>query len=29
VKPSTRTLKRLAAATGMRLTISFGPVPAS
>src|SRR5207253_11109359 len=29
VKPSTRTLERLAAATGMRLRISFEPVPAS
>ena len=28
VKPSTRTLERLAAATGMRLRISFEPVPA-
>jgi hypothetical protein len=27
VKPSTRTLERLAAATGMRLRISFEPVP--
>jgi transcriptional regulator with XRE-family HTH domain len=26
VKPSTRTLERLAAATGMRLRISFEPV---
>ncbi len=26
-KPSTRTLERLAAATGMRLRISFEPVP--
>lgn len=29
VKPSTRTLERLAAATGMRLRISFEPLPAS
>jgi ribosome-binding protein aMBF1 (putative translation factor) len=29
VKPSTRTLERLAAATGMRLRISFEPVPAN
>jgi ribosome-binding protein aMBF1 (putative translation factor) len=29
VKPSTRTLERLAAATGMRLRISFEPMPAS
>ena len=29
VKPSTRTLERLAAATGMRLRISFEPEPAS
>ena len=29
VKPSTRTLERLAAATGMRLRISFEPSPAS
>jgi transcriptional regulator with XRE-family HTH domain len=29
VKPSTRTLERLAAATGMRLRISFEPPPAS
>ena len=28
VKPSTRTLARLAAATGMRLRISFEPMPA-
>ena len=28
VKPSTRTLQRLAAATGMRLRISFEPMPA-
>ena len=28
VKPSTRTLERLAAATGMRLRISFEPMPA-
>jgi ribosome-binding protein aMBF1 (putative translation factor) len=28
VKPSTRTLQRLAAATGMRLRISFEPIPA-
>jgi ribosome-binding protein aMBF1 (putative translation factor) len=27
VKPSTRTLERLAAATGMRLRISFEPIP--
>jgi len=27
-KPSTRTLQRLAAATGLRLRISFEPVPA-
>src|ERR1700747_2731058 len=27
-KPSTRTLERLAAATGMRLRISFEPAPA-
>jgi ribosome-binding protein aMBF1 (putative translation factor) len=27
VKPSTRTLERLAAATGMRLRISFEPMP--
>lgn len=29
VKPSTRTLERLAAATGMRLRISFEPAPAA
>jgi hypothetical protein len=29
VKPSTRTLERLAAATGMRLRISFEPASAS
>jgi ribosome-binding protein aMBF1 (putative translation factor) len=29
VKPSTRTLERLAAATGSRLRISFEPAPAS
>ena len=29
VKPSTRTLERLAAATGLRLRISFEPAPAS
>ena len=29
VKPSTRTLERLAAATGMKLRISFEPAPAS
>ena len=29
VKPSTRTLERLAAATGMRLRISFEPAPAN
>ena len=29
VKPSTRTLERLAAATGTRLRISFAPSPAS
>ena len=29
VKPSTRTLERLAAATGMRLRITFEPVPAT
>jgi phage-related protein/DNA-binding XRE family transcriptional regulator len=29
VKPSTRTLERLAAATGMRLRISFEPTPVS
>jgi ribosome-binding protein aMBF1 (putative translation factor) len=29
VKPSTRTLERFAAATGMRLRISFEPAPAS
>jgi ribosome-binding protein aMBF1 (putative translation factor) len=29
VKPSTRTLERLAAATGMRLRISSEPAPAS
>jgi ribosome-binding protein aMBF1 (putative translation factor) len=29
VKPSTRTLERLAAATGMRLRISFEPAPDS
>lgn len=29
VKPSTRTLERLATATGLRLRISFEPVPAS
>jgi ribosome-binding protein aMBF1 (putative translation factor) len=29
VKPSTRTLERLAEATGMRLRISFEPAPAS
>jgi ribosome-binding protein aMBF1 (putative translation factor) len=29
VKPSTRTLERLAKATGMRLRISFEPAPAS
>jgi len=28
VKPSTRTLERLAAATGMQLRISFEPAPA-
>jgi ribosome-binding protein aMBF1 (putative translation factor) len=28
VKPSTRTLERLAAATGLRLRISFEPTPA-
>jgi len=28
VKPSTRTLERLAEATGMRLKISFEPAPA-
>jgi ribosome-binding protein aMBF1 (putative translation factor) len=28
-KPSTRTLERLAAATGMRLRISFEPMPTS
>ncbi len=28
VKPSTRTLERFAAATGMRLRITFEPVPA-
>ena len=28
VKPSTRTLERLATATGMRLRISFEPLPA-
>src|SRR5205809_5632516 len=28
VKPSTRTLERFAAATGMRLRISFEPMPA-
>jgi ribosome-binding protein aMBF1 (putative translation factor) len=28
IKPSTRTLERLAAATGMRLRISFEPTPA-
>jgi ribosome-binding protein aMBF1 (putative translation factor) len=28
VKPSTRTLERLAAATGLRLRISFEPAPA-
>ena len=28
VKPSTRTLERLAAATGMKLRISFEPAPA-
>jgi ribosome-binding protein aMBF1 (putative translation factor) len=28
VKPSTRTLERLATATGMRLRISFEPMPA-
>jgi len=28
VKPSTRTLERFAAATGMRLRISFEPAPA-
>ena len=28
VKPSTRTLERLATATGMRLRISFEPTPA-
>ena len=28
VKPSTRTLERLAVATGMRLRISFEPMPA-
>jgi len=27
VKPSTRTLERLAAATGMRVRISFDPAP--
>ncbi len=29
IKPSTRTLERLAEATGMRLRISFEPAPAS
>ena len=29
VKPSTRTLERLAEATGMRLRISFEPAPAN
>jgi ribosome-binding protein aMBF1 (putative translation factor) len=29
VKPSTRAMERLAAATGMRLRTSFEPVPAS
>ena len=29
VKPSTRTLERFAAATGMRLRISFEPAPAN
>jgi ribosome-binding protein aMBF1 (putative translation factor) len=29
VKPSTRTLERLAAATGMRLRITFEPAPAT
>ena len=29
VKPSTRTLERVAAATGMRLRISFEPAPAA
>ena len=29
VKPSTRTLERLAAATGMKLRISFEPSPAT
>jgi ribosome-binding protein aMBF1 (putative translation factor) len=29
VKPSTRTLERFAAATGMRLRISFEPAPAT
>ena len=29
VKPSTRTLERLAAATGMRLRITFEPAPAA
>jgi ribosome-binding protein aMBF1 (putative translation factor) len=29
IKPSTRTLERLAQATGMRLRISFEPEPAS
>jgi transcriptional regulator with XRE-family HTH domain len=29
VKPSTRTLERLAAGTGHRLRISFDPAPAS
>lgn len=29
VKPSTRTLERLATATGMRLRISFEPAPAT
>ena len=28
IKPSTRTLERLAAATGMQLRISFEPLPA-
>jgi transcriptional regulator with XRE-family HTH domain len=29
VKPSTRTLERFAAATGMKLRISFEPTPAT
>jgi len=29
VKPSTRTLERLAAATGVKLRISFEPTPTS